>query len=212
MAPRHRMKLGLGLAGSAVFLAVATAAACSSSSSTPAAGTNEDSGTEASAPDDSGIRMIHELNDGADATAPPIMCGSMTCSAPSGAMLPLSPCCLPDNGCGAAFGAAVTAMFDAGGTDAGAVCLDTSPGTPDTACPSQTTMGFALAGCCAKSGVCGVDLSIAGLGCDSLSALAGLIPGGTGGDGGMGPPLACGAPADGGALDAGAGGSDGGAD
>jgi hypothetical protein len=59
-------------------------------------------------------------------------------------------------------------------------------------------MGFALMGCCSKAGVCGLDLSIGGLGCNPLSALGGLASlGGLGGApavdaGPSGSPQACG--------------------
>jgi hypothetical protein len=204
------MKLRLGFLGTAA--AIAVAAACSSSSTSPG-GTGGDAGADSGSPDDSGIGLTAP-NDGAVATAPPIMCGTTTCNAPAG-VLPLSPCCLPNNGCGGTLGAAALAMFDAGGFDAsgfdaGAICLDTSAGTPDTACPSQSAMGFALTGCCTASGVCGVDLSMIGLGCDSLSALASMAPAGALGDSGLGgPPQACGATGDSGPSDSGA--SDGGA-
>src|SRR5262249_59392610 len=100
-----------------------------------------------------------------------------------------------DNTCGATFsasglgglgGAAGGAMLPA---DAGLPCLDTSAGTADSTCPSQMVMTFTLAGCCTKSGVCGTDLSMLGLGCNSLSAVfGGALGGGTtpqpcGGDG-----------------------------
>ena len=183
------MNLRLVLPGIAVTLAAA-AACSSSSSSAPAATTSTaDGGTDTGTSDDSG--STQGTSDTGVATTPPIMCGSATCSAPSGGLFPLSPCCLPDNSCGATFGSAALATFDAGAFDAsgidfdaGAVCLDTAPGTPDTACPSQSAMGFTLAGCCARSGVCGNDLSLAGLGCDSLSALAALAPAGSAGDAG----------------------------
>jgi hypothetical protein len=96
-------------------------------------------------------------------------------------------------------------MFDAGGFDAsalsgfdaGAICLDTSAGTPDNNCPSQSAMGFNLTGCCTASGFCGLDLSLAGLGCNSLSALASMAPAGSLGDSGLGgPPQACGGPSE----------------
>lgn len=107
-----------------------------------------------------------------------VTCGSKTCTAPAGGMVQNNACCLPDNSCGAfpdlssvgGFGAA--APSPAG--DAGGACLDVTPGTPDPSCPSQSVMGFSLAGCCSKAGVCGVDLSIGGLGCNPLSALGAL--------------------------------------
>jgi hypothetical protein len=200
------MKLHLGLVGTAA--AIAVAAACSSSSSTSPGGTGEP-GPDSGSPDDSGIGT-NPPSDGAVATVPPIMCGTMTCNAPAG-ILPLSPCCLPSGGCGGTIGAAALAMFDAGafdasGFDAGAICLDTSAGTPDNSCPTPgAVMGFALTGCCTASGICGVDLSMVGLGCDSLSALASMAPAGALGDSGLGgPPQACGATGDSGPADSGA--------
>jgi hypothetical protein len=196
------MKLRLGLLGTAA--AIAVAAACSSSSTSP--GGTGNTGADSGGPDDSSVGTTPP-NDGAVATAPPIMCGTMTCNAPAGGVVPLSPCCLPNGGCGGTIGAATLAMFDAGGFDAsglsgfdaGAICLDTSAGTPDTSCPSQSMGGFDLTGCCTASGVCGIDLSLAGLGCESLSALASMAPPGALGDSGLGgPPQACGAAVDGG--------------
>lgn len=184
--------------------ALAAAAACSSSSSSgPAGGGDGGSSNDATTASDG----ASEPSDSGIAAVPPIQCGSLTCSAPAGA-LPLQPCCLPDNTCGATFGAAAFSMFDASafdasgfdasGFDASALCFDTSAGTPDMTCPSQTAMGFALAGCCTAGGVCGLDLSVAGLGCNSLSALAMFAPG----DGAVSAPQACGAAADGGGSDA----------
>jgi len=65
-------------------------------------------------------------------------------------------------------------------------------------------MGFALTGCCTKSKICGVDLSVAGLGCNSLSALAALAPAGAAGDAAVSPPQACGPGVDAGTPDTGA--------
>jgi hypothetical protein len=205
------MNLRLLLPGIAVTLAAA--AACSSSSSPAPAGAtnNDDGGTDTGASDDSG--STQGTGDTGAAATPAIMCGSATCSAPASSLFPLSPCCLPDNSCGATFGSAALAMFDAGAfdasgldLDAGSLCIDTAPGTPDTACPSQSAMGFTLAGCCTRSGVCGNDLSLAGLGCDSLSALGALAPGGSAGDAAIAAPQACGgdaaAPADAGGAGA----------
>jgi hypothetical protein len=200
------MKLRLGLLG--IVGTLTAVAACSSSSSSPAQ-PGQEAGTDADgAAGDSGLGT--EPSDAAVAAIPSIMCGGATCIAPS-SVYPLSPCCLPDNGCGASFGAAALAMFDAGGFDAsgidfdaGAVCIDTAPGTPDPTCPSQTAMGFKLSGCCSRSKVCGVDLSVAGLGCESLSALAAFGPAGAAAEAGISTtPQACGGAADGGVADAG---------
>jgi hypothetical protein len=48
-------------------------------------------------------------------------------------------------------------------------------------------MGFSLTGCCSKAATCGVDLSMAGLGCNSLAVLGALA----GGAGTTGAPQAC---------------------
>lgn len=196
------------LVTAALVGASAVAAACSSSSSSsspPPAETN----TPADAGAELGDGPVSQLNPPTMTTMPTAMsvqCGGMTCSPPSSVAFPLTACCLPDNGCGASFGAGA-AMFGGGGGDAGSICLDTSPGTPDTACPSQTTMGVSLPGCCTTGGMCGIDLSMAGLGCNSLSALASLVPGGAMGGGDAGAPQSCSAAAaaapDGGTADGG---------
>jgi hypothetical protein len=184
--------------------ASSVAAACSSSSSTSPP--TETSNPPADASVDLGDGPIGQLNPPTMTTTPPVQCGSMMCNPPASTAIPLAACCLSDNTCGASFGAAAGAMFGGGG-DAGAACLDTAPGTPDTACPTQTMMGFALPGCCTAGGLCGIDLSMAGLGCNSLASLAALAPPGTTGavsDGG--PPLTCAAAAaaaDGGTADGG---------
>jgi hypothetical protein len=159
-----------------VIAAWATGAACSSSSQSPAAeGDQADSGSSS----DSGLLPITEVNgDAASAAAMAVTCGGKMCTVPSNGLVPLSPCCLPDDGCGATFGSALAMFTDAAG--AGSNCVDTSPGTPDTACPSQLVMGMMLAGCCSVSGLCGLDLSAAGLGCNPLTALASLPVGADG--------------------------------
>jgi hypothetical protein len=63
-------------------------------------------------------------------------------------------------------------------------------------------MGFSLAGCCAKAGVCGVDLTVGGLGCNPVSALGALASLAGGGAMDAGPPQTCGG--GGGNVDAGA--------
>ena len=200
--------------------AAAAVAACGSSSGSHAPGGSPEASTNSN---DSSLSEDAESGDGATAVAPPIQCGSTSCSAPTGGLLPLVPCCLSSDTCGATFGAAAVASFDASafadsgfdasGFDAGSLCFDTAPATADPSCPSESAMGFTLTGCCASGGVCGVDLSVAGLGCNSLSALGALAPAG---DGAATTSVACGAVADGGHSDGGTldGGapSDGGAD
>jgi hypothetical protein len=190
--------------GVAMGVLVLAAACGSSSSGTPANGSpTQEPGNDASTvvPSlDSG--PISQLNPPTSTTPAAIQCGSMMCSAPSSALVPLSPCCLADNGCGANFGAAGAAMFG-GAADAGALCLDTAPGTPNSSCPSQTAMGFALAGCCTAGGLCGIDLSMIGLGCNAGAGLAALAPPGTAVPE-AGPPQSCSGA--GGGSDASAGG------
>jgi|HubBroStandDraft_6_1064221.scaffolds.fasta_scaffold88889_2 hypothetical protein len=153
-----------------VIAAWATGAACSSSSQSPATvGDGADSGGSS----DAGLLPITEVNgDATSGATMPVMCGGTMCTVPSNGLVPLSPCCLPDNGCGATFGSALAMFTDAAG--ATSTCVNTAVGTPDPACPSQLVMGMMLSGCCSVSGLCGVDLSAAGLGCNGLSALASL--------------------------------------
>ncbi len=156
--------IGLGIA------ALAIGAACSSSSPSPATVAD---GADSGGSNDSGPVPIAEVNgDATSGATMPIMCGGTMCTVPSNGLVPLSPCCLPDNGCGATFGSALSMFTDAAG--AGSTCVNTAAGTPDTACPSQLVMGMMLAGCCSVNGTCGLDLSAAGLGCNPLSALASL--------------------------------------
>ena len=144
--------------------------ACSSSSQAPA---TDGSGGDASDSNDSGLHPITEVNgDAGSGAAVSIMCGGAMCTVPSNGLVPLSPCCLPDNGCGATFGSALAMFTDAAG--AASTCVNPAAGTPDPACPSQLVMGMMLAGCCSVSGSCGLDLSAAGLGCNGLSALSTL--------------------------------------
>lgn len=143
--------------------------ACSSNSSNPPVDSRDAAIVDATAGSlDAPSSIIVPLSgDGAGATGTPIMCGNTTCNPPSGGMFPLSACCLPDNGCGATFGAGL------GGVAGGAsTCLDVRAGTSDPSCPSQSMMGFSLPACCSVEGICGVDLSMAGLGCNSLSGLS----------------------------------------
>jgi hypothetical protein len=140
--------------------------------------------------------------DSSTSTAPvitppaPVVCGSKTCTAPQGGMVPNVACCLPDGSCGAAPDLGSFAMgamgMSTGGSGLGGTCLDVSAGTPDPSCPSQSVMNFALGGCCSKAGVCGLDLSIGGLGCNALGALGALASFTGGGAMDAGPPQKCG--------------------
>jgi hypothetical protein len=200
--------------------ALAAGVACSSSSSSAPSGNNNtanDSGgggtNDSSVATDDGS----EPSDSGSTPIPSILCGSNTCKAVTG-IFPLQPCCLPGDKCGATFGAASFANFDASAYlstfdasgfdassfdasdfDASAICFDTSAGTPDTTCPSSASMGFTLAGCCTSDGVCGVNLSTVGLGCNSLSALSMYAPA----DAAVAAPQACGSAVDSGGTEAG---------
>jgi hypothetical protein len=185
-------------------IALAAAVACGSSSSGNGnAGTQNEGGAGGSSGStgssgSSGSGTTTGEGDTGTPSSAPVVCGGTTCNAPSGGVVPLSSCCQTDNTCGATFsGGGLGGLGGAAGgaglpADAGLPCLDTSAGTPDSTCPSQTLMGFSLAGCCTKSGVCGTNLSMVGLGCNSLSAIFGGAGGGLGGT-----PVACGAGADG---------------
>jgi hypothetical protein len=186
---------------------VAVAACSSSSDSTPSAsdsGASDGGATDATASNEAGVQLpIMQLNDAP--SGQPIACGANMCSPPAGGIIPLTPCCLPDNSCGASLGAfgmmgGAPGAGDAGG---GGGCLDTTAGTMDPSCPSQMVMGFPLTGCCSKASVCGFDLSMVGLGCNSF---AGGLGGGAGMDAGSAAaPQACG----GGGNDAGVDAADG---
>lgn len=165
-------------------------AACSGSSSASSA--SDAAAFDATTPDgaapadggtlgDGRLPPIVELNADAPGGGMSVQCGSTTCSPPAaGAAVSLAACCLPDGGCGASFGMSPLADPEGGA----AACLDTDPGTLDPSCPSTTTMGFHMQGCCSVAGVCGVDLSIIGLGC--ISSIPGLAMADAG------PPLPCG--------------------
>jgi hypothetical protein len=180
----------------AIISGCAMAAACGSSSSNGGSPTDGGLG-DATSPsgDDTGTPS------GDDGSAgPSVMCGATTCQAPSGGFLPLAACCLPDNSCGGTFsagglgglasmfggGAAVdasafdaSAFGDAAGLlgDGGIPCLNLTAGTSDPTCMSLSVAGMTLNGCCTSAGVCGNDLSIVGLGCNSFAALAGGLGG-----------------------------------
>ena len=163
--------------------------ACSSSNeSTPSAASDGGADDATGSNDAATLLHIRELNDGASSgSGQPIACGANSCAAPTGGMVPLSACCLPDNSCGASVDLGAVPGGAASGGGGGSGCLDTSAGTPDPSCPSQSVMGFSVAGCCSKAGVCGLDLSVAGLGCNSFPAgLGGFAPMDAG------PPHPCG--------------------
>jgi hypothetical protein len=73
--------------------------------------------------------------------------------------------------------------------------LSTVAGMADKACPSRMMMGFPIAACCTTDGLCGLDFTMIGLGCDLPSDLAGLGPGGMTPTGDGGPPETCAAAA-----------------
>ncbi len=181
-------------------IAFAAAVACGSSSSGNGnttgqndedAGSSSGSGSSGS----SGSGMMTGDSDSGTSSSAPVVCGGTTCNAPSGGIIPLAACCQTDSTCGATFSAGGLGGLGAaagGAGDAGLPCLDTSAGTADSTCPAQMVMTFSFAGCCTKSGVCGTDLSMLGLGCNSISALFGGALGGE-----AGTPQACGGGADG---------------
>jgi hypothetical protein len=177
---------------SLVMGVLATAAACSSSSGTPAS-TNP--------PSDGGFVLPGDGSGGQlnpTPVTPPVTCGGKTCSPPmAGGPIMLQACCLSDNECGATF-----AAMGGGGGGAGGGCLSTAAGMPDTACPSQMMMGFPIMGCCTTKGLCGLDLTMVGLGCDPASDLAALAPPGAMAMSDAGPPETCAAAAAGGGADA----------
>jgi hypothetical protein len=76
-------------------------------------------------------------------------------------------------------------------------------------CPSMMMMGFPIMGCCTTSGFCGIDLTMAGLGCNTTQDLGAF--GGMGmGPMDAGPPVTCtAAMAAAAAAEAGAGSGDG---
>jgi hypothetical protein len=169
-----------------VITIVATQAAmmaCSSSSNPKNSGPTSDASIAdaGGSAEDSAVGTMEP--DAAAEGGQPIMCGSMTCNPPAGASglpISISACCLPDNSCGGSFAAL------------GGSCLYVVAGTPDPSCPSTSIAGMTLNGCCSPAGVCGVDLSLAGLGCNSASALGALAGGGD-----SGPPQPCGGDAGG---------------
>jgi hypothetical protein len=157
----------------------AVAVGCSNTSNSAAVGSDDAAVTDAAADrGDSSIGAIMELNgEGAGGGTNMLVCGAMTCSPPTGGMLPLSACCLPNNECGASVGGAV------GG---GGPCLNIAAGVPDPSCPTESAMGMSAPSCCSVEGVCGVDLSVINLGCNSLSALSAFVAVEAG------PPQSCG--------------------
>jgi hypothetical protein len=174
-----------------LFVPAAIAIGCSSSSNGASPGGSDAAVTDATsdAGADGSIGTIRELNADAEVTNA-AMCGSMMCVPPSGGMFPLTACCLPGGGCGASFGSM--------GGDAGPACISTAAGTPDPSCPaSASAMG--MPSCCSATGVCGVDLSMLGLGCNPLSVFGAAAGGGTS------PPQRCGDAAAGPVPDAGSG-------
>ena len=187
------------------FLSASLAISACSSTDDPAhaasdAGIASDaSSADASKPKPGSDLPVVTLGQGTtQAASGPVKCGSKMCTAPAGAMVMNVACCLPDDSCGAkpdlsslGMGLGMSVPTGAAG-DATGGCLDVAPGKPDTSCPSQSIMGFALAGCCSKAGVCGVDLSVGGLGCNSISALGALASLAGGGAMDAGAPIACG--------------------
>jgi hypothetical protein len=120
----------------------------------------------------------------------PIPCGTATCSAPpipGGVMIPgimIRPTCCANMATGTC------------GSLNGAVCE--APPPPAPLCPAPPAFGgFTLKACCvAATQICGIDGSMAGLGCTSLGAMFGGGGAQTRCDGTpVPPPPAAGAPA-----------------
>lgn len=110
-----------------------------------------------------------------------VTCGTKPCSPPS-ASIKLYACCMPDDACGGAIPAGSVPGADFGGA-ATSPCLTLDPGSPDTSCQSyKSSFGVTLPGCCGVDRTCGVDLSVVGLGCNNISAIASDA----------GPPAPCG--------------------
>jgi hypothetical protein len=187
------MLTGKWIGGMVLVPAWLAVAACSSSTETTpntSDGSTSDGGggADATASNDGGVLPIMQLNDAP--SAQPIACGANMCSPPAGGIIPLTPCCLPDNSCGASLGAFAMMGGAPGAGDAGGGgCLDTTAGT---SCPSQMVMGFPLTGCCSKAGVCGFDLSMVGLGCNSFGGAFGGGAPMDAGDAAPPPAQACG--------------------
>jgi hypothetical protein len=82
---------------------------------------------------------------------PSVMCGDKTCTVSDLATtFGIAPCCTTEGECGGL----------------GGMCLALGQeGEPDTACPSATSSGYTLSGCCRPDGQCGVDFSGVGWGC-----------------------------------------------
>jgi hypothetical protein len=79
----------------------------------------------------------------------------------------LGACCRSDNTCGGEF--MIPGMPSGMG---GAGCLTTAAGMAAPYCPKMSMMGFAIPGCCTTSGLCGIDLGMIGLGCNTTQDLA----------------------------------------
>ena len=110
-----------------------------------------------------------------------VTCGVKTCKPPSSA-IKVYACCMPDDSCGGAIPAGAAPGLEFGGA-ATSPCLTLDPGKSDASCKSyKSSFGVTLAGCCGIDHMCGVDLSVAGLGCNNVSAIASDAP----------APVACG--------------------
>ena len=111
-----------------------------------------------------------------------IMCGASICRPISNTPLgTLPPCCPPDtaNECGA-----IVVM-------AGSACFTATPGVADPRCPAVQVSPVSLPGCCRPNGMCGVDVSVIGLGCNDPTLVGGMPALRCGADGGR-PPASMG--------------------
>jgi hypothetical protein len=103
---------------------------------------------------------------GSDAGPGAIMCGVSICRPVFSSLAgTLPPCCPSDtpNVCGAIIAVVGTACFTA------------TPGVVDSKCPPLQTPNVPLPGCCRPNGMCGIDMSVVGLGCNDPT-LVGAAP------------------------------------
>jgi hypothetical protein len=93
-----------------------------------------------------------------------VTCGTQTCNQISNTPAGNLPACCPMgemNACGGIL------------SQAGNACVTTTPGTPDSSCPSITSF-VVLPGCCRPNGMCGVNGSLVRLGCADPSPFGGM--------------------------------------
>jgi hypothetical protein len=146
--------------------------ACSNSNDSSA--TSDGGAADSPAAYEAAMVPVTDLNDASTSTSTAeggiVTCSGKTCAAPNG-VVPLVACCLSDNTCGLTFDLSQFGGVSIPGIPEGGIgCQDPNPGTPDPSCPTATVMGYMLAGCCTRAGVCGYDLSMptmGALGCNA---------------------------------------------